>query len=134
MLADDIAWVLPDLRLQAEAEMASTCSIAPPGVEPVTDPDTGGVTFPPGVAIYTGKCRVRPSSGQGATAQAGGAEVFVYDYLVSIPFAEADVAEGHRVTISDSPDPALVGVVVEVTKVDRGDYLTARRLFCNEVS
>ncbi len=60
--------------------------------------------------------------------------MFTFDYLVSIPFAEADVQEGHRVTISASPDPALVGVVVEVQKVDRGEHITARRLFCREVA
>jgi hypothetical protein len=135
MLADAIGQALPDLRAEAEALMTSTCSIAPPGTEPVTDPDTFEVTFPPGTAVYTGPCRVRPASqGQGSSATAGGAEVFSFDYLVSIPFAEADVREGHQLTISASPDPALVGVVVEVQKVDRGEQITARRLFCNEVA
>lgn len=121
-------------RAFAERQYESTCLIAPKGTAPVTDNTTGAVTFPPGAAVYTGKCRVRPAGGQGSTAESGGAEVFVYDYLVSIPFAEADVVEGMRVTIDSSPDPALLTVVVEVTKVDRGDNLTARRLFCNEVS
>lgn len=134
MLADAVGWALPGLRAEAEALMTSTCTIAPEGTEPVTDPDTGEVTFPPGVAVYTGKCRVRPAAGQGSTAESGGAEVFVYDYLISIPFAETDVVEGMRVTVDSSPDPALLTVVVEVTKVDRGDHLTARRLFCNEVT
>jgi hypothetical protein len=46
----------------------------------------------------------------------------------------AGVQEGHRVTVTSSPDPALVGVVLEVHKVDRGENITARRLSCNEVN
>jgi hypothetical protein len=70
----------------------------------------------------------------GINARGGGAQVFAFDYLVSVPFAVTDVQEGHRVTVTASPDPALVGVTVEVQKVDRGEHITARRLSCNEVS
>jgi hypothetical protein len=121
-------------RLRAESLMTSTCTIAPPGVDPITDPDTGAVTFPAGAAVYSGPCRVRPAGREAATSNAGGAEVFVFDYLVSIPFAETDVTEGHRLTITDSLDPALIGVQLEVQKVDRGEHITARRLFCSEVA
>jgi hypothetical protein len=122
-------------RLAAEREMTSACTIAPRGTTPTTDPDTGEVTFPAGVAVYSGKCRVRPvTSRSGAALEIGGAQVFAFDYLVSVPFAVTDVQEGHRVTVTASPDPALVGVTVEVQKVDRGEHITARRLSCNEVS
>lgn len=121
-------------RAAAESLMTSTCSIAPPGVEPVTDPDTGEVTFPAGVAVYTGPCRVRPGGTRGSTLEVGGAELFTFDYQVSIPFAEVGVLEGHEVVFTASADPALVGVVVEVQKVERGDHITARRLLCREVS
>jgi hypothetical protein len=43
------------------------------------------------------------------------------------------VIEGHRLTVTFSPDLALVGITVEVQKVDRGDNITARRLACSEV-
>ena len=114
--------------------MDSACSIAPPGVEPVTDPDTGEVTFPLGVTVYAGPCRVRPGGTRGSTLEVGGAELFTFDYLVSIPFAETGVREGHEVVFTASSDPALVGIVVEVQKVERGDHITARRLLCREVS
>lgn len=100
----------------------------------MTDPVTGEVTFPAGTAVYTGKCRVRPAGREGQTAEAGGRELFTFDYLVSVPFSVAGVQEGHRVTVTSSPDPALVGVVLEVHKVDRGENITARRLSCNEVN
>lgn len=114
--------------------MTSACTIAPPGTEPTTDPNTGEVVFPAGVAVYTGPCRVRPMSAQSHATEVAGAEVFSFDYLVSVPFAVVGVQEGHRVTVTASPDPALVGVALEVQKVDRGDNITARRLLCNEVA
>lgn len=114
--------------------MTSACTIREKPTGRTTDPTTGEVTDTLGATVYTGACRVRPASAQAATAEAGGAEVFVFDYLISIPFAESDVAEGHRVTITASPDPALAGVEVEVQKVARGDTLSARRLLCNEVA
>lgn len=114
--------------------MSSACTIAPPGASATTDAN-GEVTFPAGAAVYSGPCRVRPGGSQStATAGAGGAELFTFDYLVSIPFAETEVTEGHRVTVTSSPDPSLVDVVVEVQRVDRGEHITARRLFCRAVA
>lgn len=121
-------------RAFAEQQFGSTCTVRARSTGGTTDPDTGAYTDTPGSTVYSGPCRVRPAGREASTAQAGGAEVFVYDYLVSIPFAEADVVEGYRLTIDSSPDPALVGVVLEVQKVDRGEHISARRLFCSEVS
>ena len=116
--------------------MTTTCSIAPPGTTPVMDPETGEVTFPDGAAVYAGPCRVRPASGPGGssgTAQVAGVELFRFDYLVSVPFSVAGVQERDRLKITASPDPALVGVELEVRHVDRGEHLSARRLQCQEV-
>ena len=115
--------------------MTSTCTIRgkSSGV-PVTDSVTGAVTFPAGEVVYSGQCRVRPMTSRGGgTVEAGGAELFTFDYLVSVPFAVTGVREGMPVTIDSSPDPDLVGIVVEIRKVDRGETITARRLSCNEV-
>lgn len=121
-------------RSRAESLMTSTCTIRARSMGRTTNPTTGEVTDTPGATVYSGQCRVRPVGTQGSTAEAGGAELFRFGYLVSIPFAEADVVEGHRVTIDASPDAALVGVVVEVQRVDRGEHITARRLFCQDVA
>lgn len=126
---------LGSARARAESLMSSTCSVAPPGAVPVTDPVTGDVTFPAGIAVYTGPCRVRPvTSRGGGTIDVGGAEMFSFDYLVSLPFTATGPKEGHRLTVTASADPSLVGVVMEVQKVDRGEHITARRLSCNEVT
>lgn len=114
--------------------MTATCRINAKGDGGnVTDPETGEVTTPAGDLIYTGKCRVRPAGSQGSDVDSGGAELASFDYVISVPFAVTSVREGHRVTVTGSPDPALVGMVVEVRVVSRGDHVTARRLSCEEV-
>jgi hypothetical protein len=115
--------------------MTATCRINARGDGGnVTDPETGEVITPVGEVVYDGKCRVRPTATQSQDVETGGAELASFDYVISIPFAVVGVREGHRVTVTGSPDPALVGTVVEVRMVDRGDHITARRLSCQEVT
>jgi hypothetical protein len=121
-------------RALAESLMTATCTVRDATGEPVTDAETGEVTPGVGATVYSGKCRVRPAGESGSTISVGGGEAFTFDYLVSIPFAAAGVTERHRVTIDASPDPALVGVELEVQRVARGDDITARRLACTEVA
>lgn len=117
--------------------MTSTCTIRAKSTGRTTDPDTGAVVPTPGAVVYSGRCRFRPATGPGgdsSTRDVGGVEVFSFDYLVSVPFSVSGAREGQRVTCDSSPDPALVGVEVEVQHVDRGEHITARRLQCNEVA
>lgn len=140
-----LAWHVQQTAEQAreavEAIMRSRCVIreAGPG-EPVTDPDSGHVTYPEGPTVYRGKCKVRPAAagGYGRTAEAGGEQVAPSTFRVSIPF-DADgserVGRGHIVTIEDCPDAWLIGrkLVVRFSP-EAGDYITARRLLCEEPS
>ena len=122
-------------RRIAESLMTSTCTIREKSAgEPVTDPNSGAVTYPEGDVVYSGRCRVRPEGRQAQTAEAGGAELFTFDYLVSVPFSVTGVIEGMPCKIDTSSDPDLIGVTVEVRKVDRGEHITARRLSCSEVA
>jgi hypothetical protein len=50
---------------------------------------------------------------------------------VWLPF-EAVVTAGSIVTIDDCPDPTLIGVMAEVSRVDRGPNMPYRRLYCSE--
>lgn len=135
MLADAIAQALPGLRAEAESLMTATCTIRDSETgEPTTDADTGKVTPAVGDVVYSGPCRVRPTGAEATTADAGAVEVFTFDYLVSVPFFVTAVMEGHRLTIDDSPDPALVDVELKIERVARGEHITARRLFCREVA
>lgn len=118
-------------RARAESLMTSTCRIFTPGA-PVTNSTTGGVTYPE-VDPITTPCRVRPAGTQSGDGDSGGAETVVSGYVVSIPFTlVASVLQ--RVVITDSPDPSLVDLSLEIRQVARGDNITARRLLCEEVA
>jgi hypothetical protein len=114
--------------------MTSTCRIFTRG-GPVTDPTTGEVTYAELNPVVT-KCRVRPRGSRSSTgAEAGGAELIVTGYIVSVP---ATCRPLHRRTFSASssspprcePDrPAL-----EIRDVARGDNISARRLICQEAA
>jgi hypothetical protein len=122
-------------RARAESLFTSACIVHAKSTGQTTDSTTGEVTDIPGAVVYSGACRVRPvTSRGGGTLEIGGAEMFTFDYLISVPFSVTGVQEGHLVTVTASPDPALIGVTVEVQKVDRGESITARRLSCNEVN
>lgn len=124
-------------RALAESLMTSTCTIRDRSGGSVMDPDTLEYTATPGAVVYSGKCRIRPAAGpagDSSTREIGGVEMYAFDYLVSVPFVVADVREGQRVTIDSSADPALVGVELEVSHVDRGEHITSRRLQCAEVA
>ena len=125
-------------RTRAETLMTSTCTVRERGEgEPVTDPETGDVTYAAGDVAYSGKCRIKPGGTRSRTTEAGGAELFTFDFEVSLPFAAdgaSDVREGMSLTVDSSPDLAAVGMVLEVQLVARGDQISARRLACNEVS
>lgn len=120
-------------RLLAELLMTSVCVIRERGTGRTFDPNTGEDVATPGAVVYDGKCRVRPAGRESHELQSGGAEVFTFDYVVSVPFSVSGVREGHRLTVTASPDPDLPGVELEVRKVDRGEHITARRLVCAEV-
>ena len=133
MLSDAITAALPGLRAEAESRMSSTCTIGDVG-EPVTDPETGEVTFPVLNAAYEGMCRVRPATLQAQSRQMGGDETFVSDLMVSVPLSATGIRKGMTVLIESSPDPDLVGVRAEIQDLGRGDSLTARRMWCLEVA
>ncbi len=121
-------------RALAKQLFESTCVVrAKDGVE-VMDPNTGVVLHPAGTLRYSGACRVRPAGRDANVSTAGGGEVMAFDYVVSLPFSVANVAERDEVTVQSSPDSALVGKVIEVQKVDRGESITARRLYCEDVA
>lgn len=134
MLADAIDAALPDLRAEAEARMTSTCTIRARSTGSTTDQDSGMANDVPGAVAYSGKCRVRPATLQAQARQMGGAETFVSDVLVSVPLAATGIRKGMTVTVDSSPDPDLAGLRAEIQDVGRGDSLTARRMWCLEVS
>lgn len=120
-------------RRKANVLLTSKATVFTTG-QPVTDPQTGEVIRAQ-MVVWSGPCRVRPAAtGLTAISEAlAGTELFRFDYRISIPFEVDTVFEGHRLTVTESPDPGLVGLTVEVQRVDRGDNITARRLICQRV-
>lgn len=121
-------------RQRARALLTSQCTVFTTG-EPITDPVSGEVTRT-ATTVWSGPCRVRPAA-TGLTAISeviAASELFRFDYRISIPFEVDVVFEGHRLTVTSSPDPGLIGLTVEVQRVDRGDNITARRLICQRVA
>jgi hypothetical protein len=121
-------------RGRAQLLMTSTCSVFVPGA-PTTDQTSGLISRTP-TAVWSGPCRVRPASIglRTMTTNVADSESFRFDYRISIPFDVTAVLEGHMVTVTASPDPALVGTTYEVHRVDRGDNVSARRLICQRIA
>lgn len=102
--------------------------------DPVTDPSTGAVTRPESNA-HTTKCRVRPATLRDYHSMAGGEELFASNYVVAVPYEQAPPPQvkQHCVIVA-SPDPAMVGVELQIRQVAYGDNVTARRMLCFKVS
>jgi hypothetical protein len=122
--------VLSGRRL-AEHRMHSECTVFATGGEQVTDPITGEVTTTPEV-VYSGRCAVRP--GGSGTVTIAGIELPTADFVVDVPFDATGITEGHRVTVTASPDLEAAGLTGEIQTVPRGDHLTCRELACRRVA
>ncbi|MDT0477397.1 DUF6093 family protein [Streptomyces sp. DSM 41014] len=117
-------------RAMAEALMRDTCLIEDLGVVTTTD-DGQDLTVP--VVLYDGKCRVKPAS-TAVTTPSVNAAAQTWQYKVSIPFGDVQLRTGLRVTVTASQDPTLVGLRLTLRNFDRGTHITARRMWCTEVS
>jgi hypothetical protein len=116
----------------AKALMTDTCRIERVG-EVITTDD--GVDTPTITAVYEGVCRAKPlvsrSEGPGDT---GPAPTGDFQYTLSLPITATGVEFGDRVTMTDSWDPSLPGVVMQIRSAERGSQISARRMRCVEVS
>ena len=119
-------------RQLAESLMTSTVRYFDVG-DPVTAAD-GTVTRAEQNPVRC-KGRVRPASMRDFPTEVIGEEVFASNYVVAVPFGQLPVprVKQHAV-IEASPDPALVGVELQIRQVDLGDNLTARRMLGYKVS
>ncbi|MFF1499754.1 DUF6093 family protein [Streptomyces sp. NPDC058316] len=114
----------------AESLMTDRCLIEEVPVVTTTE-DGRDVAVP--VVIYDGKCRVKPASTAVVTPSVN-ATSQTWQYKVSIPLGPEPLRSGLRVTITESSDPTLVGMPLQLRNLDRGSHITARRMWCTEVS
>ncbi|MEV7422868.1 DUF6093 family protein [Streptomyces sp. NPDC091212] len=114
----------------AESLMEDRCLIEDVPVVTTTD-DGQDLAIP--VAVYEGKCRVKPASTAVVTPSVNAASQ-TWQYKVSIPIGPEPLRSGLRVTITASRDPTLVGLRLQLRNLDRGSHITARRMWCTEAS
>lgn len=131
-LVDDILRALPVFRAEAESLMLDTCTITRPG-EPVTDPETGGVTNS-AETVYSGKCKVQSKDSATSSPEAGEHTFTVVSRQVHIPANAADVRDGDVVTITASRLNAFtVGKQYRVSGFTPDTFDTAFRLPVKEI-
>lgn len=121
-------------RAAAEALMRDTCDIARADAEPVTDPDTGVVTYPVGAPYFSGSCRVQLPNVSEREVDAAEREWTEQAALVMVPMSVTGVRVGDVVTVTASVlDPDLVARKYTVVGLMHKTHATARRLRCREV-
>jgi hypothetical protein len=116
----------------AEELMVDTCAIAP--VTRAYNAGSDSYVDTPGVARYTGACRVKPQDAA-REVEAGSETVSLWPYVVSVSMSVTTVEVDDVVTITASAlDPGLVGAVMRVRSVTQGSHVTARRLGCERIA
>lgn len=94
------------------------------------DPDTGRHAAPTDSQIYTGKCLVRALPAD-TSVQLAGEDVQTVDMEVRVPHT-VDARREDRVTVDTSDDPNLAGRLLLVRRVEHDDWVTHRRLLCED--
>lgn len=118
-------------RRAAEGLMTDACTVTRGGGERTFDPATGRYVTTPGGPVYTGRCRVKPRDNADQVVEAGGQNVSLFAYVVSVPVSDVAFEVDDLVTVTSSVlDPALPGLVLRVRQVNVGSQITARRLGC----
>lgn len=118
-------------RRAAEALMTDTCTITRGVGGPVFDPGLGEYVAGAGEQLYSGRCRVRPRDNADQVVEAGGQNVSLFPYVVSVPVSSTAFDVDDLVTVTASAlDPALPGLVLRVRQVNIGSQVTARRIGC----
>src|SRR6185312_14774068 len=113
--------------------MRDQCTAARPTGGLVTDPETG-VDEPQLAHVYPtpeqiaagnpGRCKVQTTVAQAASPDAGGHQFTVENLQLHFPVS-AELRTGDQVTITESWDPQLVGLVFRLVELARGTYRTA---------
>lgn len=115
--------------------MTDTCIVTRQSLlDPVLDTTTGELTDRP-TLVYTGKCRVKPVPSNRTGGELVGETVVARQAaIVSIPYVQADLNEGDRIEITESPDGQLAGQHFLIKSIQVGTHATARRFICDALS
>lgn len=115
-------------RRAAENLMVDTVAVSRRSSEPVTDPETGKVTFPE-VTIYEGKGRIQVNAPSENTVDTAGASFTVQTMSLHVPVSAGPFRVGDLVEIRASPlDPHRVGHTMSIAGLHEKTLATAQRL------
>lgn len=122
---------LNELRAFQNSLMEATCRIDRPlNGERVLNEDTGMMERPEQRFIFEGVCRYATTRGPGIIAAGEGVAV-VGTTDIFIPWDAPIVPQvDDLVTITEAPDPPIVGKTFTVLFVPQTQYLTARKMVC----
>lgn len=93
------------------------------------DPDSHILQPVAGVLLVESGCRVQRLGPESAAFQ-GGQVAMKADYLVALPYTEADINVGDIVRVTESLDALLVGRKLRVVHVMVGSLVWERDLYC----
>lgn len=134
MLADDIAWALPQLRAEAEARMTSRVTIYRKSGRQAQNESTGEQS-PEWVPVHTDlpfRLDFSSSSDGGSRRiEVAGVEYETATALGHFPAATADLQDGDYIDITAGE---CAGDVFSIVAAVRADQKTARRLPITEES
>lgn len=129
----DIQNVVEEGRVEAEVIMTDTVLVTRRSDMPVTDPETGKVTYPTGI-IHDGRGRVQSRDTEGQTYSDAGAPILVTAFQAQVPVRVGLQKDDQiKVTASES-DPLMVGRTFRVDSVTRKTHATKTRANIEEVS
>jgi hypothetical protein len=113
-------------RRLAERIMLDTCTIV--RVTGQTTNPTTGVSTPTTVAVYTGKCRVKPPVTSVVSQESGGHVTVTAPGELHIPVGSYAAQPGDLATITAAVgDPLLVGAKYRIESPFQGSLITAYR-------
>lgn len=130
MLGHDIWSALPRLRAQAESTLRDTANIQSRTIGTVDS--VTGERVDTWTTYATVRCRIRTTLGE-SVMPAGGEQITAQRMTAAIPVSQAGVEVGHRLVVTASIDPTMVGRAFYVRALPRATDLVLRRLTVTDV-
>jgi hypothetical protein len=127
------AEVIAEARAYAESIMTDTLRVTRATLEPVTDPNTGVVTYP-NATVYEGKGRIQSRATEAKRTEGEGQDFTLEDSIAQLPISVPLSVDDEIEVTASALDSLNVGTVYRVVSVDRKTHATMCRAGIEEVS
>jgi hypothetical protein len=136
-LANDISFIIPQLRAQAEGRMVDTCEVGT--FAETVDPTTFETIKTLVESQYAGKCRITSKSNAVSERQAGSQSFADQALVLSVPVADGGLIRTDatvKITAVDAVtgNPAMVNRSYRVAGLANGSQSTAARFLLEALS